>query len=100
VLPDGRTIEEAYQLDCKGWRSESNDWRYGKGKPPKDTSVDLWAEYKQLWNTWADANPELLQELATTAKEYHDCTLSDMFASTDISQARALAEILNERAVV
>lgn len=96
TLPDGRTIEEAYQLDVKGHRQFSNDWRYGKGKPPLDTTKDLWVEYKALWSVWADANPDLMNELAEGAS-YHGNTLSDMFASTDISQARALAELLNER---
>ena len=38
-LKDGRTIEEAYQLDVKGYRQDVNgvqdtNWRKGKGKPP------------------------------------------------------------------
>lgn len=33
-LRDGRTIEEAYQLDIKGYRSFSDDVKYGKGKLP------------------------------------------------------------------
>ncbi|AFO71104.1 hypothetical protein KEN51_CDS0329 [Pseudomonas phage vB_Pae10145-KEN51] len=36
-----------------------------------------------------------MDELRQNAKE-HDNYLSDVFASTDISQARALAELLNE----
>jgi hypothetical protein len=90
-------VEEHYQLRIKDRGVLGKDhWSAGKGKPPRDTSIDLWGEYKKLWRTWAEANPDLMQELATVAKEYHDYTLSDMFASTDISQARALAELLNE----
>lgn len=33
-LSDGRTIEEAYQLDIKGYRKLGNNWKLGKGKPP------------------------------------------------------------------
>jgi hypothetical protein len=33
-LRDGRTIEEAYQLDVKGYRKFGDDWRLGKGRPP------------------------------------------------------------------
>lgn len=95
-LPDGRTIEEAYQLDeGKGYRKISNDWRVGKGKPPINGNTDLYGTYKDLWRSWAKANPDLMMELAEAAS-IRDYCLSDMFASTDISQARALAELLNE----
>jgi hypothetical protein len=91
-LRDGRTIEEAYQLDVKGYREISNDWRAGKGKPPL-RSVDTWAEYLALWKQWAKENPALIADLAQRAQGR---VLTDMFASSAISQARALAEILNE----
>ena len=39
-------------------------------------------------------NPSLLKELRELAKT-KDNVLSDVFANTDISQARALSEILN-----
>ncbi len=91
-LKDGRTIEEAYQLDIKGYRAHSSDWRKGKGKPALDPAVDLWSEYKKLWQTWAKENPSLMTELALAARG--KC-LTDKFASSPISQARALAEILN-----
>lgn len=94
-LNDGRTIEEAYQLDIKGYRSKGNDWRLGKGKPPivSITKEEQWKQYKQLWKTYLNENPELEQDLLEKAQNK---TLTDKFASTDISQARALAEILNE----
>ncbi len=93
-LPDGRTIEEHYQCDVKGYQPGGRDWRLGKGKPPLDPSTDLWKEYLGLWQIWAAAHPELMDELRAqvSLKNY---TLSDRFASTPISQARALAEILN-----
>lgn len=90
-LKDGRTIEEAYQLDVKGYRAFGNDWRLGKGKPPL-TPVDTWQAYQDLWWTWAQENPALMWELAQKAAGR---TLTDRFAATPISQARALAAILN-----
>ncbi|WP_013334938.1 hypothetical protein [Gloeothece verrucosa] len=96
-LDDGRTIEEAYQLDVKGYRSSptDKDWQKGKGKPPllEKSTDQLWSEYKALWQQWVYENPHLMIELANTAKGK---TLTDKFATSDISQARALAEILNE----
>lgn len=91
-LKDGRTIEEAYQLDVKGYRDQGNDWKIGKGKPSLRQGIDIWAEYKALWQQWAKENQPLMRELAEKAKG--KC-LTDKFASSPISQARALAEILN-----
>lgn len=91
-LKDGRTIEEAYQLDVKGYRAHSSDWRAGKGKPGLDPNVDLWVAYKGLWDDWALENPGLIRDLGERAKG--KC-LTDKFASSPVSQARALAEILN-----
>ena len=95
-LKDGRTIEEAYQLDVKGYREQGNDWRLGKGKRPlrNITQEQSWNEYKALWQQFLDENPSLEQDLRDKSKGK---TLTDMFASTSISQARALAELLSER---
>lgn len=95
-LSDGRSIEEAYQLDVKGYRSQGNDWRLGKGNPPlRDiTPEQLWSEYKALWRSFFDHRPDLFKEIATQAK---DKVITDMFAKTDISQARAICELLNEQ---
>ena len=90
-LEDGRTIEEHYQVDVKGYASIKE----GKGKSPKDAGVNLYGEYKKLWNRWAKQNPDLINDLAGKAANK---TLTDKFASTDVSQARALSEILNARA--
>jgi hypothetical protein len=97
-LPDGRTIEEAYQLDVKGYRAQGNDWRLGKGKRALDPKTDLWAEYLKLWWLWAHANPDKLEALRLLAGE-HRGVLTDRFAVSPISQARALAHILNETEV-
>lgn len=97
-LRDGRTIEEAYQLDVKGYRSVSNDWRAGKGKPALDgrSHEALWDSYLDLWRTWSRENPDLIENLRERAQGK---VLTDKFASSPISQARALAQILNESAV-
>ena len=94
-LCDGRTIEEAYQLDVKGYRQVTNDWREGKGKPPlmPMSREQTWEAYKNLWRLWAEENPGMIAQLRAAA--FHRI-LTDRFAFTEISQARALAEILNE----
>lgn len=94
-MEDGRSIEMHYQLDIKGYQPGGRDWRLGKGKPPLDKSKDLWKEYLGLWRLWAKSNPLLLMELASLASIHND-TLTDTFASTGVSQARALSYILNE----
>lgn len=90
-LADGRTIEEAYQLDVKGYRAVSNNWRDGKGKPPLQP-CDLWGAYLNLWRQWAHENP---WDMADLRKKAEGKVLTDKFATSPISQARALAEILN-----
>jgi hypothetical protein len=94
-LPDGRTIEEAYQLDIKGYRKISNDWRVGKGRSPiKDIlQAEMWVEYLNLWQIWAHENPELITELRQKA---HEKILTDKFATSRINQANALAVICSE----
>lgn len=94
VMPDGRTIEQHYQCDVKGYQPGGRDWRLGKGKPSLDPTKDLWAEYLALWQTWAQHNPQLIAELSQKVGKHH-YNLTDMFASTPVNQARALATILN-----
>lgn len=93
VLNDGRTIEQAYQLDCKGFREVTNNWKDAKGRPPRN-GMDfnqLYIEYKKLWKLYMDENPLLFTELRyLTAGKY----LTDCFSTTDINQARALYELL------
>ena len=94
VMPDGRTIEQHYQCDVKGYQPGGRDWKLGKGKPPLDKSKDMWQEYLALWEIWANHNGQLMDELGYAAAKKGYC-LSDCFASTPVNQARALAEILN-----
>lgn len=97
LMPDGRTIEQWYQCDIKGFDPGGTNWRIGKGQPPKlaYTGDSLWQAYLTLWKVWAVNNVVLIKELAE-AMPNHDNTLTDCFASSSINQARALATILNE----
>jgi len=94
VLSDGRTIEQHYQCDVKGYDPGGTNWRTGKGRPPKDPSINLWLSYLALWELWAIENPELIEEISKLPKT---TVFTDLFANSDISQARAIAQILNER---
>ncbi|MGG6262776.1 A1S_2505 family phage non-structural protein [Leptolyngbya sp. AN03gr2] len=94
-LSDGRTIEEAYQLDVKGYRIQGDDWRLGKGKAPLAplTPEQAYLEYRTLWQQWTIENPQAFQELVEISKGK---ILTDRYASSPISQARALADLVNE----
>jgi hypothetical protein len=65
---------------------------------PKITKEDMedfsyYMGYLPLWQEWARQNPDLMQELR---KKSEGKTLTDKFANTRVSQARALSDILNE----
>lgn len=96
---NGRTIEEVYQCDVKGYDIGGTNWKLGKGKPPLNnkTKEVLWEEYLNLWKLWSTNNVDALRNLywLVCLPEYKRC-LSDKFAKTEINQARALSEILNE----
>lgn len=98
-LSDGFTIEEHYQLRLKGHGALGVDeWKVGKGKAPVGhwPGDTLYEAYRDLWFQWADENPALIDELRHKARQ-HDGMLSDQFATTPISQARALADVLNTK---
>lgn len=91
-LDDGRSIEEHYQVDVKGYSSI----REGKGKPSKKTpNNQLWDSYLNLWRNWASKNPDLMAQLRKEVAK-HNNHLYDPFAKTENNQARALATLLNE----
>ena len=97
-LSNGFTIEEVYQLDIKGYNKISNDWRSGQGKPPlvKITKEESYKQYTNLWKTFFKENPKKFKEIQELAKE---TTITDMFATSDINQAHAICDILNEKVV-
>ena len=93
----GKTIEYVYQHVIK---------KSGKGKAPSPDSV-VYKEglskeaqedysytrgYLPLWQEWAKQNPELIRDLKEKAQGK---VLTDQFATTRVSQARALADIIN-----
>lgn len=86
---DGKTIEYHYQVNIKSYSSIKE----GKGKPPLNcTPMEAWLAYKKLWDKYL--TPELEADLRVKAA---GCMLTDIFANGPVSQARALAELLNER---
>lgn len=91
-MSDGESIEYHYQVNVKGY----NSIRDGKGKPPLNeiTKDELWKRYLSLWIQWAKLNQPLINDLREKVKEKNN-VLSDCFANSEISQARALAYILN-----
>lgn len=97
----GRTIESVYQHGVKqgDWITDSNS---KTGKPNDKTIIigntedDSYNQgYLPLWQEWAKQNPQLIDELRQKAAGK---VLTDMYASTAVSQARALADILNSSA--
>ena len=94
-MTDGRSLEQHYQCDVKGYDMGGTNWQLGKGKPPLDRSKDMWTEYLALWKTWVKDNMPLVLELKQKVDE-HGGVLSDRFATTSVNQAHALACVLNE----
>lgn len=92
-LSDGRLIVDAHEVHLRVDRLRGSDWRLGKGKRALNPRADLWQSYLSLWAQWAQENPALMLDLARRARYG---MLTDQFARTGISQARALAHLLNE----
>lgn len=97
-LADGRTVEEAYQLDVKGYRCLGYTWLeakkdHGRNAPIRLSKDELWERYLSLWQQWAKENPLLIEDLR---RKSAGRPLTDMFAYGDVTQARALAVILSE----
>lgn len=95
TLSDGRTIEQHYQCDIKGYHPGGTDWKLGKGKPPlhNQTEAELYFKYLSLWMEWGRNNIPLLRELYLLSKEHR--ILTDCFATTPVNQAHALSDVLN-----
>lgn len=101
VMPDGRTVEQHYQCDVKGYQPGGLNWRLGKGKPPlNNKTIDLWESYLNLWRVWGGINESLIDELIEKSKTGYGGVLSDCFASSAINQARALSIVCNERVLL
>lgn len=71
-----------------------NEYFFEKGKHETFEDFSYYEGYLPLWQEWAKQNPTLIEELREKSKGK---TLTDKFASTRVSQARALADILNSK---
>lgn len=97
----GKTIEQVYQTvikkSGKGKAPSKNSKLYNPSLTTKQQREDFSYQkgYLPLWQEWAKQNPALITDLAEKAKGK---TLTDRFANTRVSQARALSDILNDRA--
>ena len=94
----GRTIEDVYQSvikkSRKGQAPAKDSKLYNESLKTKEEREDFsYTEgYLPLWQEWARQNPELMDELRAKSAGK---TLTDQFANTRVSQARALTDILN-----
>lgn len=93
-MVDGRLIVDAHQVHLTTSALRGCDWRLGKGRRARNPPVSVWESYLSLWRQWAHENPALMLDLGRRARYG---ILTDQFAVTPISQARALAHLLNER---
>ena len=98
----GKTIEHVYQnvikKSGKGKAPAKNSKLYNESLKTNEEREDFSYQegYLPLWKEWAKQNPELMTELREKSQGK---VLTDQFANTRVSQARALAEILNESEV-
>lgn len=97
----GRTLEYVYQTvikkSSKGKAPAKDSRLYNPDLKTKQEREDFsyHEAYLPLWKLWAEQNPQLIEELEEKAAGK---VLTDKFAAnTTVSQARALADILNER---
>lgn len=70
----------------------SEEW-VDTGKLTPISRETQWKEYKALWERYLDENPKYEIDLIL---ESRGKALTDVFATSDINQARALSEIINE----
>jgi hypothetical protein len=88
-----KSIENCYQNDVKYSLSKSY---VGKGKYDPNISLNVYYdEYKKLWLLHYEKNQDVWLDLVNIIKEHTNFT--DKFASSDVSQARVVSEIVNEK---
>lgn len=99
----GMTIEDVYQFvikkSKKGQAPSKDSKLYNESlKTNEDRENFSYTKgYLPLWQEWARQHPELINELRIKAKGK---VLTDQFANTRVSQARALADILNDSSFI
>lgn len=97
-----KTIEYVYQnvikKSSKGKAPSQDSKLYNPSLTTKEQREDFSYNngYLPLWQEWARQNPDLIAELAEKAAGK---TLTDKFANTNVSQARALSDILIQQQV-
>ena len=89
--------EPYYEVSTKGdqrWSPLCVKTKYGLTIEQTRDSIPncSYEEYLQLWVEYADNNPKLIEELKVRCK---DVRITDMFATSDNNQAKALCDILN-----
>lgn len=95
----GKTIEGVYQSvikkSRKGQAPAKDSKLYNESLKTKEEKEEYsyTKGYLPLWQEWAKQNPQLIEDLRIKAQGK---TLTDQFANTGVSQARALSEILND----
>lgn len=96
-MPDGRSLEAWYQCDVKGYEPGGTQITLGKGNVPlvPYKGNELFIAYKGLWRIWAVYNIPLMKELLKLAQSNGNL-LIDYTSTSDVCNARALSEILNE----
>lgn len=96
------SIEDVYQniikKSGKGQAPSKDSKLYNPNLTTKEQREDFsyYNGYLPLWQEWARQNTELIAELA---KKAAGKTLTDKFANTNVSQARALSDILIQQQV-
>lgn len=95
-IRDGRTIEEIYQCDVKGYDVGGTNWKLGKGKPSLDKDVDLFTSYFELWEEWFNEHPKEVDELHEILK-LNLYRIGDKFGTTSVNQGLVLSILLNEK---
>lgn len=93
ILKRGTLTENASEFVLKNGM-ENNVIKLDKTLGKEEMEKITFSWYKKIWELWASQNPSLLNELDRLTEGK---TLTDMFASGNISQARALADILKEK---
>lgn len=90
----GSTLTNDYPMIPTSLEDKLKSYSFGNGKLSKDNLEDIsyYIGYLPLWQEWAKQNPKLIEELREKSKGK---ILTDRFANTRVSQARALTDILN-----
>lgn len=90
-----RTLEDFYHLNLKGLEDETHtSWRDCKGLPPKDGYGEvLEMKCTNMYKEYLNRYPGLLYELSVIGGIK---VFTDMFGTTNNSQARYYCDILND----